>query len=46
MNGLFTDERFKKRLSWISDWVYKEIKTVPDKREVLARELTQFWFNI
>jgi len=43
---IFMDSRFKDKMNWISDWVKKEIKIVPDRRGVLKNELTQFWFNM
>ena len=43
---IFMDERFIKRVNWISDWVKKEISVVPDRRGALVNELKQFWFNV
>jgi Rad3-related DNA helicase len=40
---VFMDSRFKDKMSWISDWVKKQIKVVPDRRGVLANELERFW---
>jgi len=43
---IFMDERFIKRVNWISDWVKKEISVVSDRRGALANELKQFWLNV
>lgn len=43
---IFMDSRFKDKMSWISDWVKKEIKIASDRRDVLTNELKQFWIKI
>ena len=40
---VFMDDRFKERINWISDWIRKEIKVVPDVPNSIAKYLTYFW---
>jgi len=42
---IFMDERFKTRnpFRWISDWIKKEIRFVPDKKGFLFNSLSSFW---
>lgn len=42
---IFMDERFNTRnpFRWISEWVRKEVKIIPDKRGNIASLLTHFW---
>ena len=42
---IFMDSRFKKRLGWISSWVRKEIKIMPDKKNMIAQALVNFWVS-
>lgn len=39
----FMDSRFKKRLGWISHWVKKELKIIPDKKSLVTQLLSNFW---
>lgn len=40
---IFMDERFTKRVKWISKWVRDEIKVVPDRRGIIASLSKPFW---
>lgn len=40
---VFMDERFKEIIGWISEWVRKEIKLVPNKNGTLLSLLRNFW---
>ena len=39
------DSRLKKRLGWISEWVRKQLKLIPDKKNVIAQLLANFWIS-
>ena len=39
----FLDSRFKDKQSWISDWIRKEIKIIPDKKGLIYESLRTFW---
>ena len=40
---VFMDSRFKKRLGWISQWVRKEIRIIPDNNRLINKLLSDFW---
>ncbi|KKL83421.1 hypothetical protein LCGC14_1974900 [marine sediment metagenome] len=42
---IFMDSRFKDKSKWISGWVRKEIKVIPDEPNVLIQHLSSFWNN-
>ncbi len=42
---IFMDSRFHDKKGWISEWVRKEIKIIPDKKNVIYTILSQFWCN-
>ncbi|KKM19534.1 hypothetical protein LCGC14_1654690 [marine sediment metagenome] len=42
---IFMDSRFKDKYKWISEWIRKEIKVIPDKPNVLVQHLSSFWNN-
>jgi DNA excision repair protein ERCC-2 len=40
---IFMDERFKERIGWISDWVRKDLKILPDRSGTLKSTIMKFW---
>jgi DNA excision repair protein ERCC-2 len=40
---IFMDSRFKTKSNWISEWIRKEVKIVPDKPNVIKENLSLFW---
>ncbi len=40
---IFMDSRFKTKSNWISEWIRKEVKIVPDKPNVIKENLYLFW---
>jgi DNA excision repair protein ERCC-2 len=41
---IFMDKRFKDKYQWISEWVRKELKTLPDNRvKLLEKIIRNFW---
>ena len=40
---MFLDSRFKDKINWISDWIKNEIKIIPDKKNMVSRQVTGFW---
>ncbi len=40
---IFMDSRFKDKINWISEWVRKEIKIVPDRKNAITRNLKTIW---
>jgi len=40
---IFMDSRFQETVRWISEWVRKEIKIIPDKKGILYKQLQSFW---
>jgi hypothetical protein len=39
------DDRFKDKMGWISEWVRKELKVIPDRRGVLSNVTHNFWIE-
>jgi DNA excision repair protein ERCC-2 len=40
---IFMDSRFKQKSKWISEWIRKELKIIPDKPNALLQDLKSFW---
>ncbi|TXT60862.1 MAG: hypothetical protein BAJALOKI2v1_70014 [Promethearchaeota archaeon] len=40
---IFMDERFIKKRSWISPWVQKELKVIPEHNKFFQKILSKFW---
>ena len=40
---VFMDSRFKDKVNWISEWIKHEIITVPDKKDLIAKQVVKFW---
>ncbi len=39
------DSRFIDKKGWISEWVRKEIRVIPDKKNLIYNTFLQFWNN-
>ncbi len=42
---IFMDDRFKLKYKWISDWIRKELKLIPDIPNAIIKNLYPFWFK-
>ncbi|TKJ18373.1 MAG: hypothetical protein CEE43_18230 [Promethearchaeota archaeon Loki_b32] len=42
---IFMDDRFKAKYKWISDWIRKELKLIPDIPNAIIKNLYPFWFK-
>ena len=40
---VFMDSRFRERRGWISEWVRKEIKLIPNKKNSISSTVKEFW---
>ena len=40
---IFLDARFKEKMGWIAEWVRKEVKLIPDKKNLILSTLLSFW---
>jgi len=40
---IFMDSRFKQKSKWISEWIRRELKIIPDKPNALLQDLKSFW---
>jgi len=40
---IFLDSRFKNQVKWISDWIQKEVRFVPDRKNEITNNLKMFW---
>jgi DNA excision repair protein ERCC-2 len=40
---IFMDSRFKTKISWISDWIRRELEIIPDKENELIQHIYPFW---
>ena len=42
---IFMDDRFKAKYKWISDWIRKELKLIPDIPKAIIKNLYPFWYK-
>jgi DNA excision repair protein ERCC-2 len=40
---IFMDSRFKAKYKWISDWIRNQLEIIPDKPNLITRNLKLFW---
>jgi DNA excision repair protein ERCC-2 len=40
---IFLDSRFIAKSKWISEWIKKELKIIPDRPNAITQELSPFW---
>jgi len=43
---IFMDSRFKAKYKWISEWIRKELKIIPDKPNAIIQNLSPFWQKV
>ncbi len=43
---IFMDSRFKAKYKWISEWIRKELKIIPDKPNAIFQNLSPFWQRV
>ncbi|TKJ18044.1 MAG: hypothetical protein CEE43_19010 [Promethearchaeota archaeon Loki_b32] len=40
---IFMDERFNRRMKWISEWVNSEVRVIPDRKGIISTLSGRFW---